>query len=117
MKLGNLVAELALVWAAGPAAAGEAAKAVEEGVTASGHASASVAHAIGASGQVTSAAMAVPLGVSGAVATSAGTASTAAAGDSMRAATRPIGAPLEITDESVTAMPPPNEALKKKPGI
>jgi hypothetical protein len=31
----------------------------------------------------------------------------------LRAATAPIGTPLEISDESITVMPP-NEALKSK---
>lgn len=83
-----------------------AAQAVKDGVTASGKASTSAAHSIVASGQVTSAVAAVPLSVGGAV-------STGAARSSMKAATAPIGTPLEVTDESITTMPP-NEALKRK---
>lgn len=83
--------------------------------TLSGQASAatsgSAAHAIAASGQVTSAAIAVPLAVGGSALTSAGTASTASANASMDAATAPIGTPLPITDESMTSIPP-DQALK-----
>ncbi len=88
-------------------------QAVQESAQASGNASASAAHSIVASGQVTSAATAVPLSVGGAVLGSAGAVSVGAAYDSMNAATAPIGAPLEVTDESITTMPP-NEALKTK---
>jgi hypothetical protein len=90
--------------------AGQAAK---DGVAASGHASASAAHSVAASGQVTSAILAVPL-LSGAAALGSASAVSATAGrDSLRAATAPIGTPLEISDESITVMPP-NEALKSK---
>lgn len=84
-------------------------------ITYSGQASAatsgSAAHSIAASGQVTSAASAIPLSVGGAVLGSAGAVSAQAAHDSMKAATAPIGTPLNITDEAITTMPP-NEALK-----
>lgn len=86
-------------------------------ITDSGQASAatsgSAAHSIAASGQVTSAAVAVPLSVGGAVLGSAGVVSVGAAGESMKAATAPIGTPLVVTDEVITIMPP-NEALKSK---
>ena len=85
----------------------------EQAVQKSIQASASAAHSIAASGQVTSAASAVPLSIGGAVLGSAGAVSSGAAHDSMKAATAPIGTPLEITDESITTMPP-NEALKTK---
>jgi hypothetical protein len=74
---------------------------------------ASAAHAIVASGQVTSAASSVPLSVGGAVLGSAGAVSTGAAKDSLKAATSPIGKPLEVTEEAITTMPP-NEALRAK---
>lgn len=89
-------------------------RAVNEGSQASGHASGSAAYSIVASGQATSAVMAVPLAIGGSAVESAGATSTAAARDSMRAATTPIGTPLPITDETVTVVPP-NEALKKRP--
>jgi len=85
-------------------------QAVEDASKAGSHASASAAHGVVASGQVTSAASAVPLAVSG----SAGAVSTEIAKDLMEAATAPIGTPLEMTDESVVAGPPPNEALAPK---
>jgi hypothetical protein len=90
-----------------------AGQAVSNAVQASGHASASAAHSIAASGQVTSAVSAVPLSIGGAVLGSAGAVSAAAARDSMRAATAPIGTPLQVTDEVITVVPP-NEALKAK---
>lgn len=90
-----------------------AGRAIKDGMAASGHASASAAHSIVASGQVTSAAIAVPLSVGGAALASGGAVSAAAARDSMKAATAPIGTPLPVTDEAITVMPP-NQALKAK---
>lgn len=77
------------------------------------HASASAGHSIAASGQVTSAVSAIPLAIGGLVSGTAGALSSQAARGSAQAATAPIGTPLEITDETITVMPP-NEALKKK---
>lgn len=90
-----------------------AGRSVNETAKASGHASASAAHSIAASGQVTSAVSAIPLSVGGAVLGSAGAVSTGAARDSMNAAASPIGTPLEVTNETITVIPP-NEALKPK---
>lgn len=87
-------------------------QAVKNSAQASGHASASAAHTIAASGQVTSAAIAVPLSIGGAALGSAGAVSAGMAHDSMKAATAPIGTPLEITEEAIITTPP-NEALKK----
>jgi hypothetical protein len=87
--------------------------AVKEAFQASGHASASAAHAIAATGQVTSGVVAVPFSAGGAALGSAGAASTAAARDSMNAATAPIGTPLPVTDEAIVVVPP-DVALKKK---
>lgn len=100
------------------AVAGEdthARQALKNSAQASGHASASAAHTIAASGQVTSAAVAVPLSVGGAVLSTAGAVSANMAKGSMKAATAPIGTPLEITDEAVITTPP-NEALKNTKG-
>lgn len=72
------------------------------------HASASVGHSVAGSGQVTSAASAMPLAVVGSV----GTVSKTVSNELMEAATAPIGTPLEITEESISAGPPPSEALK-----
>ena len=91
----------------------QANEAATHGLAASGHASASAAHSVAASGQLTSAALAVPLLSGGAVLGSAGAVSADAGRDSLRAATAPIGTPLEITDEVITIVPP-NEALKPK---
>jgi hypothetical protein len=88
-------------------------QAVQEGVKASGHASKSAAHAIVGTGQVVSGAVAVPLAIGG----SAGAVSAQSAKGLMDAATAPVGTPLEITDESVTAGPPPSEALDPKNNI
>lgn len=93
-----------------------AGQAIKNSGQASGHASASAAHSVAASGQVTSAAIAVPLSVGGAVLGSAGAVSAGAAHESMKAATAPIGTPLEITDEAFTTMPP-NEALKNSKDV
>jgi hypothetical protein len=82
-------------------------QAVKEAAKAGSHASASAAHSIAGSGQVTSAVSAVPLSVVGSV----GAVSTEIAKDLMEAATAPIGAPLEISDEAVTVGPPPDKAL------
>jgi len=118
MRTPSLVSSIfiLLLITGGPVFAGNnthSGQAVQESAQASGHASASAAHSIVASGQVTSAASAVPLSIGGAVLGSAGAVSTGAAHDSMKAATAPIGTPLEVTDESITTMPP-NEALKTK---
>lgn len=93
-----------------------------QALTLSGKASAatsgSAAHSIAASGQVTIGASAIPLSIGGMALGSTGAISAGAAKNSMKAATAPIGTPLEISDEAITAMPP-NEALKvnndKKP--
>jgi hypothetical protein len=85
-------------------------QAVQESVKASGHASKAVVNSIAASGQATSAVSAVPLAASGA----AGAVSGQVAGDLLNAASQPAGKPLEITDETVTAGPPPDQMLKVK---
>ena len=84
-------------------------RAVKEAGKTSSHASASTAHAVVGSGQVTSAALTVPLFVSGAT----GAVSTIIATDLMEAATTPPGTPLAITDETVTAGPSPAAALRE----
>lgn len=86
-----------------------AGKAVDHAAKSFSHASGSAAHSIAASGQVTSAASAIPLSIGA----SAGAVSGQMAHGSMKAATAPIGTPLEITDEAITTVPP-NEALKQK---
>lgn len=83
-------------------------KAAGEGVKTSGHASKSAAHSIAGSGQATSAVSAVPLLTTGA----SGAASTQIGEELLDAATKPIGEPLEITDETVTIGVPPDQALQ-----
>ncbi|MEO5340383.1 MAG: hypothetical protein H7837_07700 [Magnetococcus sp. MYC-9] len=90
-----------------------AGKAVQESGRASGHASGSAAHSIAATGQLTSAASAVPLSVGGAILGATGAASTGVAGGSRQMAGQSPGAPLPISDETVTVIPP-NEALHPK---
>jgi len=84
-------------------------RALEESGKASIHASASIAHGIAGSGQVVSAVAAVPFYAIGTI----GEASKEVGITLMEAATAPIGTPLIITEETVTAGPPPNDALKK----
>ena len=90
-----------------------AGQAVHHAGQASANASASAAHSIAASGQVTSAVSAMPLAIGGAVSGTVGAASTGAAHSSMKAASAPADNHLDVTDETITTMPP-NEALKKK---
>lgn len=82
-------------------------RAISEAGRASGHSAASAAHSVAGAAQLTSGAIAVPLYISGAV----GTVSTNIANELMEAATAPAGTPLVITEETVTAGPPPNDAL------
>lgn len=82
-------------------------RAMSEAGRASGHSGASAVHSVAGAAQVTSGAIAVPLYVSGAV----GTVSTIIADELMEVATAPAGAPLIITEETVTAGPPPNDVL------
>ncbi|MGV8074897.1 MAG: hypothetical protein AB2L11_10130 [Syntrophobacteraceae bacterium] len=83
-------------------------QAVQESLNASSHASVGVMYGIVASGQAVSAVAAVPFAIAG----TAGAVSTGIAVELMNAATTPVGAPLPITDENLTAGPPPDEALK-----
>lgn len=94
--------------------ANNAAIAVQQGTQASGMASGSAAHSLAASGQVTLGASSVPLKASQGVAASAGAASGSAANASAQAASARPGAPLPVTDQTVTVIPP-DQALKAKP--
>lgn len=82
-------------------------QASQNAVQASGAASNSAAHSVAASTQVASAVIAVPLVVVGSV----GSASAQIGEDLWKAATTP-GAPLEISDETVTAGPSPDKAVQ-----
>lgn len=84
-------------------------RAVVESGKASLHSSAAIAHGIAGSGQVVSAVAAVPFYAIGTV----GQASKQVGITLMEAATAPIGAPLIISEETVTVGPPPNDALKE----
>lgn len=108
-----IVATMVVVPVAGAQDPTHVGQAANEAAQVSGHASASAAHSLAASGQVTSAVLAVPLGLAGELLGGSGAASAAAARDSMRAATTPIGTPLPITDEAITVLPP-DEALRRR---
>ena len=109
--LGTLA--LALLLPCGAAFADESlsGQAIRESIQASGHASAAAGNAIAASGRAVLGLSAVPLAIGGSVLGTAGAVSGAAAGELARAANAPIGTPLEITDETITVMPP-DQALK-----
>ena len=104
----TLLASSSVAYATDQSLSGQAAG---NSVQASAHASASAGHAIAASGQATLGVSAIPLAIGGIVSGTAGAVSAHAARGSAQAATRPIGAPLDISDETITIMPP-DEALK-----
>lgn len=86
-------------------------QAVRESARASSHASVGAVYGLIATGQVVSAAAAAPFAIIGSV----GAVNTRIAEGLMDAAAVPVGAPLPIADEIVTAGPPPDQALKSKP--
>lgn len=110
----QIVGFVILVFGATSACAqsGNARKAINESGQASTNAVNSAGHGILASGQVTSAVVAVPLSVGGAVLGTAASVANGLANASMNAAAEPIGRPLPITEHVVTTMPP-SEALTK----
>ncbi|MFH2057372.1 MAG: hypothetical protein ABIJ59_00535 [Pseudomonadota bacterium] len=82
-------------------------QAVKNSAQASASVSKGAAHSIAASSQVASAVIAIPfmaLGASGAVSAKVGE-------DLWDAANKPAGRPLEITDETISAGPPPDEVI------
>ena len=89
-------------------------RAILESGRASLHASVAAGHALAASGQATLAVSAVPLSLSGAALTSVGRVSSSTAVAMQRAASAPVGAPLEISDEYLITVPP-DQALKSHP--
>lgn len=109
-KFNKLVAIVTLVLSSSSifAADTHSGQAVNHAAKSGSHASGSAAHAIMSSGKVSSAASAIPFAVVGSV----GEVSKQISKDLMDAATAPIGTPLEITEESIVAGPPPNEAIK-----
>lgn len=87
-------------------------EATKNAAASAGHASGSAAHSVAASAQVTSAASAVPLTVGA----SAGAVSGQTAKQSLRAASAKGEQPLEVSDETITVIPP-DEALKAKQNV
>ena len=71
------------------------------------HSAQAVGHGVVGSAKLTSAAVAVPLVAVGAV----GAVSSKAGNSLMEEANKPIGAPLEITDEALTVGPSPDQAI------
>ena len=89
-------------------------RAILESGRASLHGSIAAGHGLAASGQATLAVSAVPLSLSGAALTSVGRVSSSAAVAMQRAASAPVGAPLEISDEYLITVPP-DQALNPHP--
>ena len=87
-------------------------KAVKTGGQASSNAAASAGHSLVATGQLASGVVATPLLASGAIAVGVGSAAVQAGGSLMNAANHPIGAPLPVTEETVSIIPP-NKALQQ----
>jgi hypothetical protein len=84
-----------------------ASKAVKHAGAAGSHASRSAAHSVAASGQVVSGVIAVPLMSAGAMG-----AASAQAGEALwEASAAPAHGPLEISEETVTAGPAPDQAI------
>ena len=78
-----------------------------------GHSAQAVAHTVTGSAQLASSAIAMPLKVSGAVGAVSGQ-----AGDALwKIADEPIGQPLPVTDETITAGPDPAQAMQVKGGV
>lgn len=82
--------------------------AAEHASQTSAHGSQSVMHAIMGTGKVVSAASSVPFAAAG----SAGAVSTDIASESNKAASLPVGEPLEIAEETVSAGLPPDQELQ-----
>jgi len=73
-----------------------------------GHSALAIGHGAVGSAKLTSAAVAVPLLAVGAV----GAASTEMGKGLMKAANKPIGEPLEVSDETLTVGPSPDRAIR-----
>ncbi len=102
------------VWAAQAQAnpAENAQQAVKAGGRASANASASAAHSLVATGQLVSGLVAVPMLASGTAVVGVGGSAVQAGASLMDAASRPIGAPLPITDETLSIVAP-DQALRR----
>jgi len=81
-------------------------RAIRESGRASIHASVAAGHALAASGQATLAVSSVPLALSGSALTTLGNVSTSSAIEMEKAASAPVGAPLELSDEYLITIPP-----------
>ncbi|NWF36982.1 hypothetical protein [Mariprofundus sp. KV] len=73
-----------------------------------GHSALAAGHSAVGSAKLTSAAVAVPLVAVGAV----GAVSAQAGNALLKAANKPIGEPLEISDEAITVGPSPDRAIR-----
>jgi len=73
-----------------------------------GHSALAAGHSAVGSAKLTSVALAVPLVVVGAV----GAASAEAGKSLIKAANKPIGEPLEVSDETLTVGPSPDRAIR-----
>lgn len=113
-KLASIMVPTLSLWASTTLAnpADHAERAAQASGRASANTSASVGHSLAATGQLTSGVIATPMLASGTLAVSAGSAAVQAGGSLMDAASRPIGKPLPVADETISILPP-NKALQK----
>lgn len=86
-------------------------QAVRAGTQASGNTSASAGHSLAATGQLASGIIATPILASGLITLGAGSAAVQSGGALVDAASRSVGKPLPITDETISILPP-NKALQ-----
>lgn len=106
-----VIASILLLLSGQPAIAGDhAAEAVGHSGQASAHSVMSGLHALAASGKVVLNVSAVPLLASGTI----GAISGQIGHELLHAAAAPIGTPLPIADDTFSAGPPPDEALKNQ---
>jgi hypothetical protein len=111
-SLSKLCVSVLTLWALNATAtpAQHAQQSVQAGGRASGNSVASAGHSLAATGQLVSGVVAVPFLASGTVALGAGSAAVQAGGASMNAASRPAAAPLPLTDETISILPPSSAA-------
>ena len=77
-----------------------------------GHSVNAVGYSVAASAQLVFGAAAIPLGFSAQVGKASGAASDAL----WEAANEPVGQPLPITEENITAGPPPSQVIEQQEG-
>jgi len=80
---------------------------VHHSAQATAHSTVAVGHSTAGAAKLTSAAVAVPLVAAGAI----GAVSAEAGKGLSKAANSPIGEPLEVSDETITAGPAPDQAI------